>query len=790
MKLIISALTWLMIFVMMYVLNGMGSTLDTGIMLDTLYNLMALSSFCALLLATRIWGNFDISSSPTFRTRTRDVYVSGNRIDVLPKYAMGTSMLVINFFICLLYPVIFVIDLIKMIFGKSSKITISVSNFLVGLIFFGVSALLFVAPLSAHVYRVNKYDCEKLEYKLLDVYYTEGDGTKWTHVDLKVSYPLKEISSVAGTLQFYVDGELHTSEKYSIVHNKVTHGVISIKPGEKEDLSEIEFKTSFPTPQVDLVTLFNERSDRLVIVHQLDEASFMKGIVSAEYNEFFDDMIKVTLYSSEEYISKNDNGEENRTLYDNAVELYNAGKYSDALKAFNEIKFFGDSAEYIEKCKFGIIDEKYISAIALYETGKYEDALAEFKNIKGHKEANDYVEKCNYAITDREYTLAVDLYLTKKYEEAYLKFSEIKGHKDSLEYIDKIETDATKLAETYATASNFDSAISLLTVVGLAEKSELYALCVSARNGEYAGIINFLGMEEFVIPNGVVSIENKAFYECTSLKRVEIPASVKTIGMYAFSGCTGIAELNIPEGVEEIYDRAFEKCTSLTSVVLPKSLENVYNAPFYKCESINKITTPLNRNFKIIDLFHLYNGYLPQQKNIPASLKTIEITSGNAIPNGFFSYIPPTVTNISFNEDIVEIGENAYANSGLAINVPDSVKQIKDGAFSYMSTSEKVVIPEGVEELGNNVFEGTAFYEIYLPSTLKSVGNNCFAGKGHSTNTYLKKIYFKGSKNEWQSVAKSGWSNALGSYPSTVTLVCSDAIYVFNDVAGGSWKGK
>jgi hypothetical protein len=59
------------------------------------------------------------------------------------------------------------------------------------------------------------------------------------------------------------------------------------------------------------------------------------------------------------------------------------------------------------------------------------------------------------------------------------------------------------------------------------------------------------------IPNSVTSIENWAFYGCTSLTSVTIPNSVTSIENWAFEGCTGLKEIVIPNSVTEIGHGAF-----------------------------------------------------------------------------------------------------------------------------------------------------------------------------------------------------------------------------------------
>ena len=65
---------------------------------------------------------------------------------------------------------------------------------------------------------------------------------------------------------------------------------------------------------------------------------------------------------------------------------------------------------------------------------------------------------------------------------------------------------------------------------------------------------------ELLIPDGVKSIGDYAFYGCTSLTSIEIPEGVISIGDSAFFGCTNLTSIEIPEDVISIGDSAFVNC--------------------------------------------------------------------------------------------------------------------------------------------------------------------------------------------------------------------------------------
>jgi Zn finger protein HypA/HybF involved in hydrogenase expression len=76
-----------------------------------------------------------------------------------------------------------------------------------------------------------------------------------------------------------------------------------------------------------------------------------------------------------------------------------------------------------------------------------------------------------------------------------------------------------------------------------------------------------------VIPNGVVTIGNNAFYQNKTVVSVEIPNTVKSIGTPSgwlgaspFEGCKNLRKVNIPDNVEFIKKSSFSFTKNLTEV--------------------------------------------------------------------------------------------------------------------------------------------------------------------------------------------------------------------------------
>ncbi|MFI3231497.1 MAG: leucine-rich repeat domain-containing protein [bacterium] len=70
----------------------------------------------------------------------------------------------------------------------------------------------------------------------------------------------------------------------------------------------------------------------------------------------------------------------------------------------------------------------------------------------------------------------------------------------------------------------------------------------------------------YIIPDSVEKIEDRAFKGCIGLTSISIPDSVEKIGEGAFKGCKGLTSMSISAGVEYIERYAFEKCGGLDNI--------------------------------------------------------------------------------------------------------------------------------------------------------------------------------------------------------------------------------
>ena len=85
--------------------------------------------------------------------------------------------------------------------------------------------------------------------------------------------------------------------------------------------------------------------------------------------------------------------------YNDAIALMDAGKYSEAISAFEAMDGYRDSISKIEECNNR---KKYNDAIALMDAGKYSEAISAFEAMDGYKDSISKIEECNINIYGEE----------------------------------------------------------------------------------------------------------------------------------------------------------------------------------------------------------------------------------------------------------------------------------------------------------------------------------------------------------------------------------------------------
>ncbi len=237
---------------------------------------------------------------------------------------------------------------------------------------------------------------------------------------------------------------------------------------------------------------------------------------------------------------------------------------------------------------------------------------------------------------------------------------------------------------------------------------------------------------------------------------IELADDMEVISSSIFADNNHIKHLVIPEGVTTISDFAFENMKALESIVLPKTVELIGKSIFVGNSNLVSITTPYVGKTRtstmkegVLGYFFSENSFtgstMIRQKDgstfqdgirfyISASLKEVIITDTLKLQYGTFNNVN-FLDKIVLPEGLSEIGRYSIANAGIKeLTIPASVTLIDRHAFAESQNLEYVYFDEGslLKTVDNSAFiKCIQLKEVIFPVGLEFIGQEVFR---YSTN--------------------------------------------------------
>ena len=255
-------------------------------------------------------------------------------------------------------------------------------------------------------------------------------------------------------------------------------------------------------------------------------------------------------------------------------------------------------------------------------------------------------------------------------------------------------------------------------------------------------------LSEVALPASADNIGGHAFYQCESLSRISFPENVDVIGRSAFEGCP---ISNISLNCSQIRERAFSGCYDLQKITLFDNLKSISSQAFANA-TVDKFVLPDNtqlqdgalavvntNGFEVHDTNEKYavkDGVLfskdmktliayPCRDDSENSVYTVPYGVEVIAPHAFDTAW--SLTEIILPDTIEEIGEYAFYQSGLRkIKLPNPVKTIKEGTFTYCQSLESVDLGN-TEEINAHAFQNCGEFTLTLPDTLTDIEPLAFA---------------------------------------------------------------
>ncbi|RGU41819.1 Spy0128 family protein [Collinsella sp. AF16-8] len=184
------------------------------------------------------------------------------------------------------------------------------------------------------------------------------------------------------------------------------------------------------------------------------------------------------------------------------------------------------------------------------------------------------------------------------------------------------------------------------------------------------------------------------FQDCTSLTSVSLPASVTKIPSYMFDGCTSLTSVTALSEIESIGDGAFQNCSSLTGIDFPGTLKSIGSSAFRGCASL--VSVP-----DLSKVTKMGSAAFRECGNLRAS---VDLSSLQNIPDNAFCYTPVKIVGLC--DSLKSIGEWAFIQSNVAVQLPRTLETIGNYAFYYGTLPEQLSIPDSVTSVGTAAFSG------------------------------------------------------------------------------------
>ena len=267
------------------------------------------------------------------------------------------------------------------------------------------------------------------------------------------------------------------------------------------------------------------------------------------------------------------------------------------------------------------------------------------------------------------------------------------------------------------------------------------------------------------IPESVVSIDGLAFNHCSSLPDLTVSASnpvfkaengmllskdgktllwltmmksgsfavpegVTAIGDYALANCFQINELTLPAGLQSIGAHAFEGMNRVHSLDIPASVTSIGDQAFSGMDELVSVTVGAgNTAYKAVD------DVLFTTDGATLLLCAARKTGDYAIPAGVTTiaacaFEENHLSSVSFPAGVTTIGKYAFCASRelTELVLPEGLTTIGDYAFCSCSDLERVVVQAGVTALSSYCFEGCGkLVSVSLPAGLTTIGESAFS---------------------------------------------------------------
>lgn len=274
------------------------------------------------------------------------------------------------------------------------------------------------------------------------------------------------------------------------------------------------------------------------------------------------------------------------------------------------------------------------------------------------------------------------------------------------------------------------------------------------------------------IVGNVTSIGDYAFYRLKTLgyNTLYFPETLRKIGKGAFAECNGYRSvIELPEGLETIDDCAFQNCSKWSFNQLPTTLKKIGSNAFEGC---GNLYFNFDKSARVqVGEEAFKNAYIGET---PLSL-----VGFSEVSNGMFQ--GTNIYGVNLPSYITKIGSNAFKNcTNLGyVNIQGNVTEIPAECFSGCGKLGDISGLEKITCIGASALKGTNFYSFIIPSNVKTIANYAFqscknlkeltipvsvtsiGASAFDSCSNLEKVRYLGTQAQWDAISIGSGNEAL-----------------------------
>ncbi len=244
-------------------------------------------------------------------------------------------------------------------------------------------------------------------------------------------------------------------------------------------------------------------------------------------------------------------------------------------------------------------------------------------------------------------------------------------------------------------------------------------------------------IQSVAISNGVTSIGDNAFYECSNLTSVAIP-----------------------DGILRIGELSFALCNSITNINIPKSVACIGKAAFGGCRRLEKITVDADNEYYLSDDNIMYDKSKTEIILYPAGKTNAHYTINDGIKSigyGAFVYCY-NLTSITIPDSVTSLGWAAFGGSALTkIIGGNGIVRIGEYAFAECYRLTNVIVSDSVTSIGEYAFSDCNKLEtVTMSSQIERIDQGAF----YNCND-LVMIKYPGTLEDWNRVSVAKYNEEL-----------------------------